>query len=111
MQFLLTVHGSKDLNPYDSDEEMHEAFQRVGQFNQKLLDDGKWVMAGGLAAPERAVTVMPDGSQTDGPFFEASTFPSAFWLIEVEDENEAVDLTREAAEACAQGVEMRKVEH
>ena len=28
MQYLLSVHGRRDINPYDSDEDMHAAFER-----------------------------------------------------------------------------------
>lgn len=109
MQYFLTVHGRKDMNAYDSDEEMHAAFERVGKFNQKLQDGGHWVMGGGLVPPEQAVTIMPDGTQDAAPYYDAETFPSGFWIIEVEDENQAIDLSHEAAKACAQGVEMRAI--
>lgn len=109
MQFFLTVHGRKDINPYDSEQEMHEAFERVGHFNQKLQDNGHWILAGGLVTPENAKTVLPDGSFLEGPYRDADTFPSGFWIIEAADEEEALQITAEAAEACANGVELRAV--
>ncbi|MDK8727237.1 MULTISPECIES: YciI family protein [Corynebacterium] len=109
MQYFFTVHGRRDINAYDSDEEMHAAFERIGRFNQKLQDEGHWVMSGGLVPPEDAMTVLPDGSHSDLPYYNAMTFPSAFWIVQVADEQEAINLAHEAAEACAQAVEMRAI--
>ncbi|MHA6521740.1 hypothetical protein [Corynebacterium amycolatum] len=36
-------------------------------------------------------------------------FPSAFWIVEVADEHEAINLAHEASEACAQAVEVRAI--
>ena len=55
------------------------------------------------------MTVLPDGSHSDLPYYNAMTFPSAFWIVQVADEQEAINLAHEAAEACAQAVEMRAV--
>ncbi|MEJ5918812.1 MULTISPECIES: YciI family protein [unclassified Corynebacterium] len=109
MQFILTVFGRRDINPYDTDEDMHAAFARVGQFNQMLQDEGHWVVAGGMASPDDAKTIGPDGWIVDGPYLNADTFPSGFWIIEAKDEDEAIDLTRQAAAACANHVELRAV--
>lgn len=107
MQYLLTVHGRRDINPYDSDEDMRAAFERVGVFNQSLQDRGHWVLAGGLVPPESARTVLPDGSVVDGPYLAADTFPSGFWIIDAEGADQALDLAAEAAAACANTVEIR----
>lgn len=107
MQYLLSVHGRRDINPYDSDEDMHAAFERVGVFNQSLQDRGHWVLAGGLVPPEDARTILPDGSVIDGPYLDADTFPSGFWIIEADDDETALNLATEAAEACANTVEIR----
>lgn len=109
MQYFFTVHGRRDINAYDSDEEMHAAFERIGRFNQKLQDEGHWVMAGGLVPPEDAMTVLPDGSHSNLPYYNSMTFPSGFWIVDVADEQEAINLAYEAAEACAQAVEMRAI--
>lgn len=109
MQYFLTVHGRRDINPYDSDEDMHAAFRRVGEFNQSLQDRGHWVLAGGLVPPDAAVTVLPDGSVVEGPYLDADTFPSGFWLIEAANAEEAMALATEAAEACANTVEVRAI--
>ena len=45
MQYFFTVHGRRDINAYDSDEEMHAAFERIGRFNQKLQDEGHWAVS------------------------------------------------------------------
>ena len=97
MQYLLSVHGRRDINPYDSDEDMHAAFERVGVFNQSLQDRGHWVLAGGLVPPEDARTILPDGSVVDGPYLDADTFPSGFWIIEADSEETALNLATEAA--------------
>ena len=109
VQYFFTVHGRRDINAYDSDEEMQAAFDRVGRFNQKLQDEGHCVMAGGLVPPEQAMTVLPDGSHNNLPYYNAMTFPSGFWVVQVDNEHEAINLAHEAAAACAQAVEMRAI--
>lgn len=110
MQYLLSVHGRRDINPYDSDDDMRAAFERVGVFNQSLQDRGHWVLAGGLVSPDAAKTVLPDGSVVEGPYLDADTFPSGFWIIDAGSDEQALVLATEAAEACANTVELRAME-
>ena len=44
---------------------------------------------------------------SDLPYLASDTFPSGFWIISADDDDQAVNLAAEAAEACANIVEIR----
>ena len=96
-QFLLSV-------PHDSDEEptmetmdpadLEAAMAAAAQLNTDLQEAGAFVFAGGLHPPSSAKTIeVTDGETTvdDGPFVEATEYVGGFWIIEVDDEEAAVE--------------------
>ena len=112
-QYLLSVHGSVDageLGPYESQEQMEQAFADTGRFNEKLQAQGNWVFAGGLM-PAHTATVV-DGMKdevviTDGPYLESKEQIGGFWVIEAKDLDEALALAAEGSKACRGTVEVR----
>ena len=100
----------EDENPYDSDEEMQQAFADVDAFNQTLQDQGAWVFAGGLHPADVATVVkVVDGETitTDGPFSEAKEHIGGFWVIKAPDLDAALDWAAKGAAACRGAVEVR----
>lgn len=116
-QYLLSVHHdletyntSSRYGAYRDEEEMKAAYARTGAFNQKLLDEGVWVFAGGLTPPETTTTVDGRGDQvvyTDGPFVETKEYLGGFWIIDVPDLDAALALAAEGSRACGQRVQVR----
>jgi len=112
-QYLLSVHGATDageLGPYESEEQMHQAFADTGRFNESLQERGHWVFAGGLM-PAHTATVV-DGTKddvvvTDGPYLESKELIGGFWVIEAKDLDEALALAAEGSKACRGKVEVR----
>jgi hypothetical protein len=108
-QYLLSVHGS-DESPYASAEEMQRAFAQVDQFNKELQASGAWVFAGGLHPASTATVVRStDGKvvTTDGPYLETKEHIGGFWVIDVENLDQALALAAKGSEACMGAVEVR----
>ena len=79
-------------------------------FNDRLVAQGHWVFAGGLAAPGTAATIDNRGGQalvTDGPFAESKEYLGGLWIIEAADLDVALKLAAEGSKACNRKVEVR----
>jgi hypothetical protein len=76
------------------DVKAHIEFMHVT--NKKLMDDGEFVEAQGLAAPDQAKIVRAgaDGAPvvTDGPYPETKEFLVGYWIVDVESPQRAIDL-------------------
>jgi hypothetical protein len=112
-QFLLSV-------PHDSDEEptmesmdpaeLEAAMAATGAIIEELTSTGAFVFAGGLMPPSSAITVDNTGeslNKTHGPFVEAPEYLGGFWIIDVADEQTAVDWAARASKALGGRIEVR----
>ncbi|GAA4074218.1 YciI family protein [Nonomuraea soli] len=104
MQYLISViHDTSDLATAEED-------AAIDVFNDRLVADGHWVFAGGLAGPATATVLDNRGGKamlTDGPFLESKEFLAGFWIIEAPDLDTALDLAAEGSKACNRRVEVR----
>jgi hypothetical protein len=104
MQYLVSViHDSASLA---TPEEM----AAIDVFNERLMADGRWVFAGGLAAPGSATVIDNRGEEamfTDGPFVESKEYLAGFWIIEAADLDVALKLAADGSRACNRKVEVR----
>ena len=108
-EYLLSVHYVEGEAPPDP-ETMQQMFKDVDALNQEMQAAGAWVFAGGLQEPHIATVVREvDGEivTTDGPFPEAKEHLGGFWVLEVPDEETAMDWARRATRACRGPVEVR----
>ena len=82
----------------------------IDVFNDRLMAEGHWVFAGGLASPV-ASTVIDNRSGeavfTDGPFLESKEYLAGFWVIEAPDLDVALKLAAEGSKHCNRKVEVR----
>jgi hypothetical protein len=79
-------------------------------FNGRLVAEGHWVFAGGLAAPSTATVIDNRGGEalfTDGPFVESKEYVGGLWIIEAADLDVALKLAAEGSKACNRKVEVR----
>jgi hypothetical protein len=82
----------------------------IDVFNERLQAEGRWVFAGGLAAPASATVIDNRGEEalvTDGPFVESKEYLVGFWIIEAADLDVALKLAAEGSKACNRKVEVR----
>ena len=104
MKFLISVID--DLSNSGTPAEM----EAINAFNDGLRDNGQWIFAWGLQAPETA-TVIDNrngaNTETGKPLFEARENFSGLWLIEVADAETAKKLAYDASKACNRKVELR----
>jgi hypothetical protein len=79
-------------------------------FNDRLVAEGHWVFAGGLAPPGMGTVIDNRGGEalfTDGPFVESKEYLGGLWIIEAADLDVALKLAAEGSKACNRKVEVR----
>jgi hypothetical protein len=104
MQYLVSVIDDKASSATST--EMAD----IDVFNDRLVADGHWVFAGGLAAPSTATVIDNRGEVpifTDGPFVESKEYLAGFWIIEAPDLDVALKLAADGSKACNRKVEVR----
>jgi hypothetical protein len=104
MQYLVSViHDSTELATPDET-------AAIDAFNGRLMAEGHWVFAGGLAAPSSATVIDNRGGEamfTDGPFVESKEYLAGFWVMEAADLDVALKLATEGSKHCNRKVEVR----
>ena len=104
MQYLVSVIDDKD-NPGSTDRQ-----PAISAFNERLIAEGYWVFAGGLAATDAATVIDNRGEEpvfSDGPFLESKEYLAGFWIIEAADLDVALKLAAEGSKACNRKIEVR----
>jgi hypothetical protein len=104
MQYLVSVIDDK-VDP-GSDDRM----PFIDAFNERLIADGYWVFAGGLADPDTATLIDNRGEKpvlSDGPFVESKEYLAGLWIWDVPDLDVALALATEASQACDRKIEVR----
>lgn len=114
-RFMLSVYSpaasyEREFGSYNSAAEMGAAFARVAEFNDDLKDEGILDFVGGLSAPEFALTIDSAGKESDGSATDASALLGGFWVIAVDELDEARGVAQRAAQACGQAIEVRQFE-
>jgi hypothetical protein len=121
MKYILMMNGTKaDFEWYSrwpkQDLQAHAAFMHA--FNKELKDAGAFVAAEGLGFPSEAKIVRAGTNGepiTDGVFPESKEFLAGFWIIDVENAEEAYRIAALASAAPApigrgtQPIEVRQI--
>jgi hypothetical protein len=84
--------------------------KKIDSFNDMLQENGHWVMAAGIGEPNSATQIDSRDSETivlNGSLFETPEFYSGFWVLQVENHNQALDLATKASKACNRKLEIR----
>ena len=83
----------------------HIEFQH--RMNQELIESGELVDMQGLSGPERAKTVISDGTTapvvTDGPYPEYKELLAGYRIVDVESEARAIEIAAQMSAAPAIG--------
>src|SRR5688572_29031948 len=104
MKYLISVIDEK------ADSATPEEMTAIRAFNERVVAEGNWVFAGGLASPDTATVIdNRDGKAmfTDGPFIESKEFLAGFWVFEAPDLDAALKLAAEGSKHCNRRVEVR----
>lgn len=114
-QYLLSVwgtHTDSPTGPYETADEMQQAFQRVAAFNEELESDGRLVYVGGLMPPESALVVDGRGDQpvVRHGLLGAEPAMGGLWIVEAQTDAEAEELGARASAACGNEVEVRPLQ-
>ena len=107
-QYLLAVQ--LDESTPETDEERTAQMARTGQVTEEMKAAGSWVFVGGLLPSHASTVVRPAGgttSMTDGPFAETKEQLGGFWVIQVDDLDEALAWAEKCALACGRPIEVR----
>jgi hypothetical protein len=108
-QYLVAVYDQPETRGRPA-AEAAPIYAAVDAVNQKAMEAGIFVFAGGLHDQSATTTVDPRGGKpqvTDGPYLETKEYLGGFWVIQVPDLDAALDWAREAAAACQQPLEVR----
>lgn len=84
--------------------------ERIDAFNDRLMANGQWVLACGLAAPAASTVIDNRGEQplvTQGPHVASREYMAGFWVIEAADHATALALATEGSKCCNRKVEVR----
>jgi hypothetical protein len=108
-QYMISVNH---IGPYPdpTTEEAQASLAATGAFNERLMEAGQWVFAGGLQPLDTATAVDGRGGDvtvTDGAFSESKEYLGGFWVIDVADLDEALKIAAEGSKACGQAVVVR----
>ncbi|MGP3919879.1 YciI family protein [Nonomuraea sp. 10N515B] len=93
--------------------ELLEIMAAVDAFNTALQEAGAFVSAGGLHPPSNATTVDYSGDSpvlTPGPFVEAEEYLGGFWIIEAENDDVAIEWTKQVSRALRSRIEVRALQ-
>ena len=111
MKFMLMMNapcgtGDWDLTGWSPDDfKAHIEFMK--RFGKELQDSGELVGSEGLAEPKaaRIVRAGKGGAPevTDGPFAEAKEFLAGYWIVEVENPQQAYAIAARASAAPGPG--------
>ena len=112
MKYMLMMHAGREgwkdagIGTWPpADIKAHMEFMHA--LNRRLIAEGNFVEAKGLAMPQeaRVVRAKPDGSPavTDGPFAEAKEFLAGFWVVDVESPEQAYEIAARASAAPGKG--------
>ena len=104
MQYLISVIDDKS-NPGSTDRR-----SAISTFNERLIAEGYWVFAGGLADTDAATVIDNRGEHpmiSDGPFLESKEYLAGVWVWEAPDLDVALTLAAEASKVCDRKIEVR----
>jgi hypothetical protein len=108
-QYLVAVYNDEHSRSRPL-EVMEPIWAAVGAVNEKAVEDGIFVFAGGLHELSATTTVNPKSGTpvvSDGPYLETKEYIGGFWIIEVPDLDAALAWAKTASLACQDTLEVR----
>jgi len=95
VKYLMLIYGNEEIWDASAPEDMASLIAGVDRFNQALRESGELLESEGLMPRPRSVQwVAGDAVVTDGPYVEAKEFVGSYFVVEVEDEQRALEIAR-----------------
>jgi hypothetical protein len=91
-------------------ENFSEGLEKMGAFNQTLINDGMLVDMGGLKPTSEGVRIDYSGAKphvTDGPFAETKELIAGFWLLQARSKEELVERLSQCPFLYGESIEIR----
>lgn len=110
MRYALLIYEDEATRPAAGSPESAEMFQKYGSFTEDIRSAGILLGAEALHTVDTATSVRVRGnarSVTDGPFGEANEQLGGFYLIDVEDLDQAIEVASRIPGAAAGCIEVR----
>lgn len=107
-KYLLSIYQPEGDPP--PPEMLEPIMQDVEALGREMEEAGACVFVAGLHPPSRSTVVRVQNGRvltTDGPFIESKEFIGGFWVVEVPDDDAALDWARKAAQATTLPIEVR----
>jgi hypothetical protein len=112
MKYLLAFFGEEGGWDDVSPEEMQEGMKLWQDYEQQLVDANAYIAGEGLKESDTATTVKRQGEErivTDGPFAETKEQLGGFYLVDVENLDEAIEWAKKVPIGDGQSTEVRPV--
>jgi hypothetical protein len=112
MKYMLLCYDDEQAWQHAGKAALGEAMQEAVELTHELDARGQYLVAAPLEASSTATTVrVRDGKSTvtDGPFAETREVLGGFYLIDVQDLNEAISVAKRHPGARVGSVEIRPV--
>jgi hypothetical protein len=114
MKYLLLIYGNQEKWSSIPAAEWPEAIARQDAFNRKYQETGELIGAYGLSDAAAARLVRRENGQpavTDGPYLETKEYIASFYLLDVENEDRAVQIAADMPWADVEPVEFWPILH
>jgi hypothetical protein len=111
-KFLFTLWEDQGNWAQASQEDMQKQYQAYQDLTDEMRSSGVYVAGEGVKPVETARTVrVRDGevTSTDGPFIETKEQLGGFYVIECQDENEAIRWAAKVPAAATGAIDVRPV--
>jgi hypothetical protein len=113
MKYLIAMFGDQaTMVETKSTEWIKDMIGFMEELDRELADSGERVDSVGLADPSTAKTVRFEHGApvpTDGPFAEAKESLAGYWIVDVPDEDRALEIASKIVGHIQEPIEVRQV--
>jgi hypothetical protein len=113
MKYLIAMFGDQaTMVETKSTEWIKDMIRFMEDLDRELADSGERVDSVGLADPSTAKTVrFVNGAAvpTDGPFAESKESLAGYWIVDVPDEDRALEIASKIVASIGEPIEVRQV--
>lgn len=112
MKFMLIMRATDEALAASAEVDFEEIIAAMGRYNESMIEAGVLAGGDGLAPAEEGAVVdfsSPVPTVTDGPYGETKELFNGFWIVDVEDQAEAVEWAKRAPLGAGNKLEVRRI--